>query len=251
MAQPMDTAAGVPIRGLHGQLVEELGQEIAGGQRLAGEQIMPEELVERFGVSRTVVREALRVLETKGLITARPKTGTKIRASTRWHVLDPDVIRWRAIGSDAQRQFEELVELRGAIEQLAARKAARGDFDDRGMAEALHHMSIAVEAQDWDAFTEADVEFHRQLLEGTGSLTIRWLATPIETAIRVRHGLSLVPETIGVQVLDTHAALVDAIRSGDAAQAELASVRIVDVAGAETLDSLIARNQRTESALEA
>ena len=111
-------------RGLHGQLVTELGRRIAAGELDPSEPLVPDEIGERFGVSRTVVRETLRVLQAKGMLRARQNVGTYIRPEQEWNLLDPDVMRWRLEGSNARRNMRDLVELRMAVEPQAAYLAA-------------------------------------------------------------------------------------------------------------------------------
>lgn len=94
-------AAGSRGRGLHGQLVQQLGQMIVSGDLGADRPLVPEEIGQRFEVSRTVVRESLRVLEAKGLVSARPNVGTRVRPVSDWNLLDPDIIEWRAFGRSA------------------------------------------------------------------------------------------------------------------------------------------------------
>ena len=229
------------LRGLHGQLVEAIGMSIAAGEFASGEQISPELLAENFAVSRSVVREVLKVLEAKGMIGARPRTGTRVRPQTWWKLLDPDVIRWRSTGPDSARQLEELLGIRGAIEPLAARNAtaAATPADIQALSESLEAMSDAVTTQDWVSFTEADVAFHRALLRASGSLVVDQMADPIEAALRVRHKLRLVPTVLSPEVISSHSAILDAILRHDGARAELASRQIVDVAGAEVMASLM------------
>lgn len=229
------------FRGLHGQLVESLGQSIGGGRLSVGEQIVPEALAEESETSRAVVREALRVLETKGMVIARPRTGTRVRDISEWDLLDPDVIRWRSTGAEAARQLEELLAIRGAIEPLAARHASRATTPENlaALRAALTAMERAVGEQDYAGFTEADVAFHRALLAAGGNRIIGQFADPIEAALRVRHSLRLVPPTLSADVVATHQAILDAVLSHDEAEAELASRRIVDVAGAEVITALL------------
>src|SRR4051812_29570854 len=99
-------------RGVHGAVVDRLGLAIGAGQLRPGDQISVEQLGQEFGISRTVVREVLRVLESKGLIVARPRTGTRVTPVDMWDLLDRDVILWRVHGPDRNRQLEELVALR-------------------------------------------------------------------------------------------------------------------------------------------
>jgi DNA-binding FadR family transcriptional regulator len=231
-------------RGLHGFVLESIGASIASGELAAGQQIVPEAFADKFGVSRTAVREVLRVLEAKGMVGARPRTGTRVRPETWWNLLDPDVIRWRSTGPDSSRQLEELLGIRGAIEPLAARNAASAATpeDVQDLVDALEQMSDAVENHSWDHFTEADVSFHRALLRASGSLVIAQLADPIEAALRVRHKLRLVPAELSAKVIPAHEAILEAVVAHDDARAELASRQIVDVAGSEILASLIQRN---------
>ena len=85
-----------PRRGLHGEVVHSIGLRIVSGDILPGEPLPPEdELVGDLSVSRTVVREAVRVLAEKGLVEARPKTGTRVRPRSDWNIGDPDVLSWR------------------------------------------------------------------------------------------------------------------------------------------------------------
>ncbi|MFE7514047.1 FadR/GntR family transcriptional regulator, partial [Streptomyces sp. NPDC057540] len=122
--------AGNRGRGLHGQLVQQLGQMIVSGDLGADRPLVPEEIGQRFEVSRTVVRESLRVLEAKGLVSARPNVGTRVRPVSDWNLLDPDIIEWRAFGPQRDDQRRELNELRWTIEPLAARLAAGHGRED-------------------------------------------------------------------------------------------------------------------------
>lgn len=242
MAQPTE------VRGLHRRLIETLGVSIATGALPYGTQIVPEDLANEHNVSRTVVREVLKVLDAKGMVVARPRHGTLVRAREQWNLLDADVIRWRSMGDDAPRQIEELLGVRSAIEPLAARQASTAATPEHigELRSAIVAMRAASRAQDWEAFTEADVRFHRALLAASGNLVVAQFAEPIEAALRVRYRLNLVPERLPAEVSDSHEAIIEAIVRGDGAGAELASRRIVDVAGAETMESLI-RDMRRET----
>jgi DNA-binding FadR family transcriptional regulator len=233
-------ASDAVVRGRQWQLVDRIGHAIATGEISARAQIVPEDLAEEHGVSRPVIREAIKVLETKGMVAARPRTGTRVRPLTEWKLLDPDVIRWRSAGPDATRQIEELLAIRGAIEPLAARQASERPEnrppDD--LLATLEEMAAAVQEQDWEKFTEADVVFHRRLLLASGSEMMTQFVEPIEAAIRVRHRLRLIPEQLSPDVVGEHRRIVDAIGDGDPVRAERASRSIVDVAGEETMESL-------------
>src|SRR5699024_11256494 len=111
--------------GLHGQIVNTLGQEIIDGSAATGSLMNADELVERFGVSRSVVRECLRTLGSMGLVEARPQVGTRVQPRSNWDLMNPKVVYWRGRGPDYITQMSELLELRMGIESTAAHLAAQ------------------------------------------------------------------------------------------------------------------------------
>ena len=124
-------------RGLHGVLVEILGQQIVDGTVDPGKPLVPEAVGEKYEVSRTVVRETLRVLETKGLITARPNVGTRVRPIEEWNLLDADVLRWRAnSGSNCDDALGEQVRVFTGM-MLALRPALEDNLLYRQLLAAL------------------------------------------------------------------------------------------------------------------
>ena len=127
----MSTPYIYPRRGLHGEVVHTIGLQIVNGDLKPGDPLPPEdELTSDLSVSRTVLREAVRVLAAKGLVQARPKTGTRVRERGDWNILDPDVLSWRTEASDDHKLYEETTEIRLAIEPLAARLAATRATDE-------------------------------------------------------------------------------------------------------------------------
>jgi len=223
------------VRGLHGQVVNDLGRAIAAGSLLPHEQIVPEQVGERLGVSRTVVREALRALESKGMVTARPKTGTRVQPVTSWDVLDEEVITWRVHGPERDAQLAELLDLRTAIEPLAARRCsenAKPELID-GLLAICVQMERAVALEDHEAFTRADVEFHTTILANAGSLTLARLTGAVEAVLRARESLHLMPAHVDSSAAAAHHRIVEAIRAADGDAAEKASRRLVKVAADE------------------
>src|SRR5699024_1065493 len=107
-----------------------------------------------------------------------------------------------------------------------------------GLSACLDRMSAAVQAQDWDGFTEADAGFHRELLLASGVQIMHQFTEPIEAALRVRHRLQLIPARLNDDVLASHRRILEAITAHDGPAAEVASRSIVDIAGAETVASL-------------
>lgn len=223
------------IRGLHGQVVNDLGMAIASGVLRAHEQIVPEQVGARLGISRPVVREALRVLESKGMVTARPKTGTRVLPVTSWDVLDKEIITWRVHGPQRDAQLAELLDLRTVIEPLAARRCcdqATTEIID-GLFDICAQMEQAVAAENHEAFTQADVLFHTTILMNSGSHTLARLTGAIEAVLRARESLHLMPDHVDSSAAEAHRRIVEAIRDADAEAAENASRELVQVAADE------------------
>src|SRR5690625_2054669 len=117
-------------RTLHNRVLAEVGPAIAAGEYEPGAVLTLDRLAQRYGVSRTVAREAVRVLESMRLVVSRPRTGVRVRPPEEWSVYDPQLIRWRLAGADRMEQLRSLNELRAALEPGAAASAA-----ERGAAE--------------------------------------------------------------------------------------------------------------------
>ncbi len=197
---------------------------IASGEVDADHQLVPEEIGERFEVSRTVVRESFRVLEAKGLVAARPNVGTRVRPVRDWSLLDPDVVEWRALGPQCGDQQRELDELRWGIEPLAARLAA-----ERGRKEVRKHlgavvemMGRAVDQNDSSAFAGSDTEFHSLLVQASGNQVLEYLFGAVSASLRAS-GLHFAGcGILGGRSLAHHVRIGEAVASGDGGAAEAA-----------------------------
>jgi len=156
-------------------LVNTLGQRIANGQYAIGKNMpMEPELVAEHGVSRTVVREAIKVLSGKGLVRTARRYGTHVCDIDEWNLLDPDVIGWHAPDSPmAQRIFIDATRFRVVIEPQAAALAAVNSTQMQR--ELLRMSSEAVEADsaiDEDRLA-ADFAFHATVLDASDSLILK------------------------------------------------------------------------------
>lgn len=217
-------AAGSRGRGLHGQLVQQLGQMIVSGDLGADRPLVPEEIGQRFEVSRTVVRESLRVLEAKGLVSARPNVGTRVRPVSDWNLLDPDIIEWRAFGPQRDDQRRELSELRWTIEPLAARLAAghgRQDVQQR-LGDMVEIMGHALTQGDGLTFSRADAEFHSLLIQLAGNRMLEHLSGIVSAALQVSGGPVAGCDRPTEASLAHHARIAEALAAGDSGVAESA-----------------------------
>ncbi|RKN37863.1 FadR family transcriptional regulator [Streptomyces hoynatensis] len=224
-------AAGNRGRGLHGQLVQQLGQMIVSGDLGADRPLVPEEIGQRFEVSRTVVRESLRVLEAKGLVSARPNVGTRVRPVGDWNLLDPDIIEWRAFGPQREDQRRELCELRLTIEPLAARLAA-GDIREevrQRLGDMVGIMTHALGQGDALTFSRADAEFHALLLQAAGNRMLEHLSGIVAAALQVSGGAASGCEHPTEASVALHQRIVEAISAGEPAAAEGAMRQLLTV----------------------
>lgn len=224
-------AAGSRGRGLHGQLVQQLGQMIVSGDLGADRPLVPEEIGQRFEVSRTVVRESLRVLEAKGLVSARPNVGTRVRPVSDWNLLDPDIIEWRAFGPQRDDQRRELSELRWTIEPLAARLAAghgREDVQQR-LADMVEIMGHAMGQGDALTFSRADAEFHSLLIQLAGNRMLEHLSGIVSAALQVSGSPVTGCDRPNDVSLAHHGRIADALATGDGAAAEAAMRQLLTV----------------------
>ena len=170
-------------------MLEALGREIVTGaydnQRFPTE----DELTARYAVSRTVTREAVKMLTAKGLLKAKPRAGTTVQPESQWSVFDADVLRWmleRKFSLELLRHFNEL---RSAIEPQAAALAARATPGPAHEAIDLGLRRMEAAERGEDDTLEADIAFHIAVLEASANpffLQFRdMVATALHTSIRV------------------------------------------------------------------
>lgn len=224
-------------RGLHGQLVNELGNRVMRGELMPGTILDPENIAEEFGVSRTVVRECLKVLAAKGLVGARPRFGTFVTERVVWKLLDSDVMGWRASNNPDPRLIMELAEVRVAIEPTAARMAAErrtpAQLDDiRTAWEALSEAYLSEDADRPD-HAEADFAFHNAVLSAAGNELMQRLEVLLAPALYARDRLARQHLT-SLDFLEMHRAVFIAIEDSDPTAAEARMRVLMDQSLADT-----------------
>jgi len=219
-----------PDRGMHGRVVEALGSRIVGGRIASQETLDTERLADEYGVSRTVMREALRVLAGKGLIDARPRRGTFAQDRTAWNLLDPDVLRWQFEETPDAAMFERLHELRLIVEPAASELAAarRTDQDLEELGAALEGMAGSGEGA--DDIAASDLAFHLGLIAATHNDLVEQLSTVVGIGLAARdrhvHGNRISIE----RGLDHHRRVLDAVRRGDGSLARRRMVELLSAA---------------------
>jgi DNA-binding FadR family transcriptional regulator len=171
----VDASAGTARSGsgarLHDRLADVVGRRIVTGQLPPGSTIVPDQLRTEFGVSASVVREAFRALQGKGLLKAKSKVGTKVLARSQWNFLDPQIILWRVESPLRDEQIAEFFDLRVALEPMAAQLIAdrRAVVTVSRLRACVTRMKQAVQRDDLPAFVRADIEFHATLVAESGN----------------------------------------------------------------------------------
>ncbi|POX40846.1 GntR family transcriptional regulator [Streptomyces sp. Ru73] len=209
-------------QGLHAKVLESLGPEIAAGEHRPGTVLRTDELAQRYDVSRTVIREAVRVLESMHLVESRRRVGVTVRPTEEWNVYDPRVIRWRLAGSDRPRQLRSLTVLRCAIEPVAAGLAARNATPEQcaDLTERAMGMVATSRGQQLEAYLVHDTAFHKILLTASGNemfARLHEVVAAILTGRTHHHVMFTDPDPAAVTL---HVQVAEAIRTGDAARAE-------------------------------
>jgi DNA-binding FadR family transcriptional regulator len=171
-------------RNLTYAMLDALGKEIVTGGYNDRPFPTEAELAKQHDVSRSVTREAVKMLTAKGLLTARPRKGTTVQPSYHWNLFDPDVLRWlldRKFSLELLRQFTEL---RIAIEPAAAALAARAaDADGLAAIDAGYERMVAAETGDDDPL-EADIAFHIAILHASANPFYMQFRDVVTTALR-------------------------------------------------------------------
>ena len=194
MSEQADSVLSPPYgRGLHGGVVTTLGRQIVGGSFQPGDVLNMERLEEDLSVSRSVLREAVRVLSAKGLLEARPKRGTIVCPPPQWNLLDPDVMVWKVRNGADEQYLPNWEEVRQIIEPHVVRLAAtrRSDKDLAVMRSALERLSEVSEAGHGKTavYITADLKFHHAILLATRNDLLVQLGAIMENALRQRDAL--------------------------------------------------------------
>lgn len=227
MTSPAEPVAGrtrAPIDRIGTTVLKELVQSIVTGEFAQGDVLPPESVLSvQFGVSRTVIRETMKRLQEKGMVTVAQGRGTHVNPSTGWNVLDPLVLSTMISNDSTLGVLDDLSVVRGALEAAMAAAAATSVDDDARskLKECLAAMTEQVD--DSAAFREADVRFHITVME----LADNALAENISRAL-ISHAVSsdrftgVDPERAFELTLAEHERIVDAISAGDPEAARIA-----------------------------
>jgi DNA-binding FadR family transcriptional regulator len=220
---------------LHGSIARKLGISIVSGRFKPGD-LLHGEIVssERFAVSRTAYREAVRILAAKGLVAARPKVGTRINARSKWNLLDPDVLDWTFESEPDVQLLNSLFELRNVVESAAAGMAAkrRSAAHLKAMRAALDGMATHTLAT--EAGRQADLDFHATLLSATNNPFIISLTNGVNAAIRTTTIFKQRKRPLRRDPLPDHLRVFAAIAARKAGEARQAMSELIKLARIDT-----------------
>lgn len=209
-------------RNFHTFVINEIGHGIVTGKFPVGSILASDAvMMESYGVSRTVLREALKTLESKGLVEARPKVGTRVSPQSRWSYFDPQVLAWHFYAKPDRQFYDGLFDVRTALETRAAAMAAqrRTAENIRVMKYWLHQMQSS--AGDLENHGIAALEIHRTIADTSGNVMLRSVTGIVELtlALALRQYSSQADDSYLAASLDHLTRLVSAIGASDAAAA--------------------------------
>lgn len=201
----------------HSDAVDAIGSGIVQGLHPPGSIMKLEDLQLDYGISRTVAREVMRVLESMNLIESRRRVGLIVRDPSAWPVFDARVVRWRLAGDDRETQLRWMTELRVAVEPWAANLAASAQVSvGAELMRTAHEMRVYGKAGDLETFLELDRTYHDLLLRGSGNQLFAALSDVIGEVLAGRTHHGLMPHEPVEEALQLHEDVARAVLDGDA-----------------------------------
>jgi DNA-binding FadR family transcriptional regulator len=223
---------------IHGSVVDAIGRWVLGGT-YAPDDLLPREddLAKQLGVSRTSIREAVKVLSAKGLLQARRRVGVRVRDRDDWNLLDPQVLSWHPdVGGD-EALITSLIEARRIIEPAAAALAAkRATAADLARIEQAYLGMERNLRTNLEACCEADLKFHVSVIAASHNIVLKGLTGTIEAALRTTFAITNRLASAQSRALSAHRVVFECVRMRDAEGARLATVELLEIA-ARDLDS--------------
>jgi DNA-binding FadR family transcriptional regulator len=216
-------------RSAHGIITRSIGMDILTGRFPPGTALPAEdELLQRFRISRTALRESLKTLSAKGMILSRARVGTRVMPASQWNMFDPDVMAWRLEAGVDAGFMRSLYEIRFAIEPAAAALAAsrRSDGDIAQLSARLDDMA---KSEDSESFVAVDLAFHKGILAASGNPLMQSIGSVIEAALvaAFRRSAPTRDRQRLMKSVAEHRAIFDAIAAGDGEGASAAMNRVI------------------------
>ena len=235
------------VKNMLGNTLDHLGEAIVSGRYLPGTSLPPEPLLcEEYGISRTVVREAVKSLVAKGLLITGPKLGTRVLPSDNWNWFDPDVVSWQSKIGLTREFLRDLQELRRVVEpagvRLAAERATAADIAEieaayAGMKAAIEHGGD---------YVAHDLRFHQGLLRACHNRMVVQMSKALGALLRTSFEISTSRPDGPSSSLPLHRAVLDAVIARDPKKAERASLVLIDGAQ-DDIEQVLASRRKLPS----
>ena len=235
------------IKNFHGNTLDRLGEAIVAGRWLPSASVPPEPtLCEELGVSRTVVREAVKSLVAKGLVSTGPKVGTRVLPAANWNWFDPDVVAWQGKAGLTHEFLRDVQELRRVVEPAAVRVAAeRATAADLAEIEAAYAgMKDAIE--NGGDYVRHDLAFHQALLRACHNRMMVQMSRALGALLRTSFEISTSRTNGPAQSLPLHRAVLDAVIARQPARAQRAALTLIDSA-ARDIEAVLASRSKLPS----
>ena len=226
-------------------IVQSLGKAIALGEHPQGEPLQAEALLcENFEASRTVLREAVKMLTAKGMLDARPRRGTIVLPESHWNLSDPDILNWMLERKGSLPIIAEFVDMRLAIEPAAAGLAALNlnDTTRQDLQNAIHRMEAAANGE--DDHLDADIAFHVGILAASNNRFFWNMRHTIEVALRFSIRMTNRIKGVERASVEDHRHILNFILAADQQGAELAMRELLNEAKNLVTNALKAQASR-------
>jgi DNA-binding FadR family transcriptional regulator len=211
---------------LHDRLTRQIALGIMRGTIGHGKLSTEGRLCRHFKVSRTILRESVKVLAAKRVVELRPRTGMTVRPRSEWNLVDPDLLTWLCEAGVDDQFIRDLCDVRLIVEPAAAEMAATRASEDEIEALLAWYHRIEINADNVEARLEADREFHATIFAACHNVFLSQMNATIGMALRATQQISMhLPDALEESIL-AHKEVADAIagRDGPAARAAMECV---------------------------
>ena len=229
-----DAAPRTPAARLGVAVVVDLVSAIVTGELKPGEVLPPEgTLSAQFGVSRTVIRESVKRVEEKGLLTVAQGRGTSVNPPSSWNVLDPIVLSALVDHDDSLGVLDELSIVRASLEGSMAAAAAEKQTPELAAELRAAYAETVRHADDLEAYNEADAAFHYTIMEQSGNRLASNITRILFARARESNRFTGTPQAgVPPETLEEHREIMEAVVSGDPREASNAMVKHIALAWA-------------------
>ncbi len=233
-----------PVKNVLGHTLDLLGGAIVSGHYPPASTIPPEPtLCEELGVSRTVVREAIKSLVAKGMVSTGPKVGTRVLPESRWNWFDPTLVAWISKAGLTREFLREVAELRRIIEPatvaLAAERATPQDI--LAIETAYGGMKSAIE--NGGDYVRHDLDFHQGLLRAGRNRMLAQMGDALGALLRTSFEISTSKPHGPATSLPMHRAVLDAVIAREPLKAQKAALKLIDSARDDIEEILASRRK--------